>query len=251
MLLVSSGTDLGVGCLMVIVAVKFAVKDGSVSLACLGMQALSHIVSSLLIVLRMFNELLPDRDPEERCRSVIPDEDLRWEQERVDVSRERKMGVVLGVAMMASAAALLASAIRKFAEWGHVNAWDIQEQERFIHRRLHKMSAIIAFFGLGWYGLQTGMRLFGLWRLRRSQDVVRRCCAVSGVCFLFLLALGLAAVYEREWSWRAEPLVACLLAMATLAEGARILSVYSREGNGGSSAGADDAHSSSSGAGWY
>lgn len=234
LLLLASGSDLGVGCLVVIAAVRFAFKDGSASLGCLGVQALSHMVSSLLLVLRMFGELLPDRDPEERSRSVIPDEDLRWERDRQDVSRERKMGVVLGAAMMASAAALLASAIRKFLEWDQADPWQAEEQQRRINRELHQVSGIIAFFGLGWYAFQTAARLFGSWRLRRTRAIVRHCCAVSCVCFASLMALGLTAIYEREWSWRAEPIVACILALATLAEGARTVSAQSGEDDCGS-----------------
>jgi len=43
---------------------------------------------------------------------------------------------------------------------------------------------------------------------------------------LFCYVLGISASYQKEWSWKAEPICAAFLAIGSCIEGMRILYVY-------------------------
>ncbi len=49
---------------------------------------------------------------------------------------------------------------------------------------------------------------------------------VSFVSCLFCLVMGIGASYQREWSWKAEPISAAIMAVGCLVEGMRIIYVY-------------------------
>merc|ERR1711924_300819 len=79
---------------------------------------------------------------------------------------------------------------------------------------------------LAWYGavVYVGQALvrFVVARVLR-RHVIWHAFATSCVSMLFLLVLAVAAMEEKEWSWKAEPIAAIVLAFVTLAEGIRII----------------------------
>jgi len=61
-------------------------------------------------------------------------------------------------------------------------------------------------------------------KLRRS--ILWHGFVASVVSLVYLFILGFAASYEREWSWKAEPICAIALSFVTLFEGIRIIILH-------------------------
>jgi hypothetical protein len=198
---------------IMIVAFRYAYRDNGVSLYCMGMQAISHELSSVLLLVRFLGELLFYRTPE------ASDVDLLREKRRSSLFREQLCSVLMGMAMLISSVALLFKAFRKLKFW---DKWYLD------HIDMDKEAAIatdwLAWWGFGIYSLQALFRFFAGRRLRQS--LVWHAFWASVVSLLYLLVLGIAALEEKEWSWKAEPIAAIVLSFVTLAEGIRIIYEY-------------------------
>jgi len=206
--------DIAISGLMACVAFAHAYLDSGVSLYCLGMQSLSHGLSSCCLALRFFDELrLPKEAP------AGPEEGLLHRRRRAYLVRERCISITMGIVMYCSSAAFLFKAIRKAL------FWDVWYQD---HKNMDRDAAFATVF-LSWYGvcvysLQAVVR--GVVGAALKRAVVRDSVAASAVSLVFLLVLGIASTFEREWSWKAEPFAAMVLAVCSIGEGTRLLCTH-------------------------
>lgn len=213
-LLLSCVAD-GVGSAVIIVtSFKYAYRDNGVSLWCLGLQAVSHWLSSGLLGFRLYNELAAFRDEERSGGSS--DALLLRERRRKVLHREQAFSVTMGLVMLISCAALLFKAMRKIKFW---NRWYLDHRE--MDHEVELATDWLAWVGFSMYTLQAMGRLAAVCKLRLS--FVSHSLVVSVVSLCFLFVLGLAASYEREWSWKAEPIAAMVLSMVMLVEGIRVI----------------------------
>jgi len=67
-------------------------------------------------------------------------------------------------------------------------------------------------------------RFFAARKLDRR--IIWHAFVASVVSLIFLFVLGFAASYEKEWSWKAEPIAAIGLSFVTLIEGVRIIILH-------------------------
>jgi len=211
-LLAFSSLDLLASACLAGFAFSYAYRDEGVSLYCLGIQAISHLCSSLVLVMRFMWEMLPAREDD----SGVSDGCLLREQRRRDLHREQAFAITMGLAMMVSCAGLLFKAFRKIKFW---DVWYLDHAAQ--DKEIEKVTDLMAWWGFGGYVVQAMLRLLGARRLRRS--IVWHAFAVSTVSLLFFLALGVAASYEREWSWKAEPVAAIILVFVMLCESIRMV----------------------------
>merc|ERR1712032_946806 len=79
----------------------------------------------------------------------------------------------------------------------------------------------LAWYGLSVYTAQAVFRFAAGRKLKRG--MIWHGFFASVVSLLFLFILGIAASYEKEWSWKAEPIAAIALSSAALVEAVRIL----------------------------
>merc|ERR1719162_507465 len=85
-LLAFSSFDLLASAIFAGFAFRYAYRDDGVSLYCLGIQALSHLFSSMALVMRFMGELLPAR---EDLSGSVSDDCLLRETRRRDLHREQ------------------------------------------------------------------------------------------------------------------------------------------------------------------
>jgi hypothetical protein len=210
---IASFADVVASSSIMFVAFKYAYRDNGVSLYCLGMQAISHMLSSILLLVRLVGELLFYRTPDSN------DVALLREKRRNALLTEQGTSVCMGIVMLISSVALLFKAFRKLRFW---DKWYLD------HVDMDREAAIatdwLAWWGFGIYSLQALFRFFAARKLRQS--LVWHSFWASVVSLLYLLVLGIAAWEEKEWSWKAEPIAAIVLSMVTLAEGIRIIYEY-------------------------
>jgi hypothetical protein len=210
---IACGMDLVASTTIMAVAFKYAYRDNGVSLYCMGFQALSHELSSLLLLGRLSQELLFYKSPQ--GSETAP---LR-EQRRKSLVREQCCSVLMGIVMLISSVSLLFKAFRKLRFW---DKWykdhESMDQEAMI------ATDWLAWWGFGIYSIQAVFRFVAGRKLR--QALVWHCFVASMVSLVFLGVLGIAALEEKEWSWKAEPIAAIALAFVTLAEGIRIVYYY-------------------------
>jgi hypothetical protein len=211
--IIVSGLDLVASTVICVVAFKYAYRDNGVSLYCMGMQAISHELSSVLLVVRLGSELLFYKSPD------ASDVDMLKQKRRASLLREQGLSVFMGIIMLISSVSLLFKAFRKLRFW---NVWYKD------HVDMDREAAIatdwLAWWGFGIYSLQALFRFFAGRRLRQS--LVWHCFVASVVSLLYLFILGVAALEEKEWSWKAEPIAAIALSFVTLGEGIRIIYNY-------------------------
>mmetsp|Transcript_42582 Transcript_42582/g.97668 ORF Transcript_42582/g.97668 Transcript_42582/m.97668 type:complete len:288 (-) Transcript_42582:109-972(-) len=197
------------------VAWSHAYQDNGVSLYCLGIQTLSHLLSSLLLVLRFVGEL------RWRNRSSAIDEGdysagfLR-EMRHKTLLREQGVSVVMAIVMLISAAALVLKAARKLRFW---DKWEADHSA--VDKDAQETTEWLAWTGFAIYVLQAVLRFAAARALHIS--LLWHAAVTSVISFLFLLVMGIAAVEEKEWSWKAEPLTAIVLALVSIVEGIRIV----------------------------
>jgi len=211
----SSAVDVIVSGIIVGVAFRFAYRDNGVSLYCLGIQGISHILSSLLLGFRFVGELAVTQDEDN-------DDDthgLLRKRRRKFLVREQMLCEMMGIVMLLSSCGLLFKAFRKIRFWDewykdHIN----------MDAEVEWVTEFLAWYGFAVYLIQTVFRFCAGRRLRRS--IIWHAFVASLVSVLFLLVLGIAASYEKEWSWKAEPIAAIGLSFVTLAEGVRIVISY-------------------------
>jgi len=192
---------------------SYAYRDSGVSLWSMGIQVISHLLSSLMLLLRFCGEnALPSADDQGLLRS----------RRRRFLVREQIVSITMGLVMLLSSAALLFKAFRKIRFW---HKW-YQDQllREAMDSNVQFASEFLAWYGFSWYVVQAAVRLWAGMRLRRS--IVWHAFVASVVSVLFLLVLGLGASYQKEWSWKAEPIAAIILAFVTLAEAIRIVIMH-------------------------
>lgn len=197
-------------------AFKYAYRNEGISLACLGVQALSHLFSSLVLVMRFMAELLP---PREDVEGGVSDACLLREQRRRDLRREQAFAIAMGVAMMLSSAGLGFKAFRKIQFW---DQWYLDHSGQ--DEEVEKVTDLMAWWGFTGYSVQAMLRFAAAWKIRRS--VIWHGFTVSTVSLVFFLFLGLAASYEREWSWKAEPVTAIGLVFVMFCESVRMVILH-------------------------
>mmetsp|Transcript_67249 Transcript_67249/g.161180 ORF Transcript_67249/g.161180 Transcript_67249/m.161180 type:complete len:292 (+) Transcript_67249:97-972(+) len=206
--LVASGSFAGI-------AWSHAYRDNGVSLYCLGFQALSHFLSSALLLLRYVGEL------RWRNRGTAIDEGdfnagfLR-EMRHKTLLREQGVSVCMGLVMLISAAALILKAARKIRFW---DKWHVDH--RAMDEDAQQITEWLAWTGFGFYVVEALVRFAAARRLRMS--LLWHAAVTSVISLLFLLVLGIAAVEEKEWAWKAEPIAAIVLSLVTIVEGIRIV----------------------------
>lgn len=213
-LLMSCVADFFGSAVIIITSFKYAYRDNGVSLWCLGLQSIAHWLSSLLLGFRLYNELAAFRDEERSGGSS--DALLLRERRRKVLHREQAFSVTMGLVMLVSCAALLFKAMRKIKFW---NRWYLDHQD--MDREVELATDWLAWVGFSIYTLQAMLRLAAVCKLRLSYVTNSLVVSVVSLCFLFVL--GLAASYEREWSWKAEPIAAMVLSMVMLVEGIRVI----------------------------
>mmetsp|Transcript_14453 Transcript_14453/g.36534 ORF Transcript_14453/g.36534 Transcript_14453/m.36534 type:complete len:302 (-) Transcript_14453:442-1347(-) len=206
-----SAWDLLVSLVLACVSLAYAYRDDGVSLYCLSMQALSHLCSSFVLVLRFMGDLLPPRED----ASTVTDDDLLHERRRRDLRREQGFAISMAIAMMISCAALLFKAFRKLKFW---DLWFLDHTEQDME--IEKVTDLLAWCGFGGYVVQLGLRVLVARRLRKS--IIWHASAVSAVSLIFFCVLAVAASYEHEWSWKAEPIAAMVLILVMICESIRI-----------------------------
>jgi hypothetical protein len=207
------GMDLVASTTIMAVAFKYAYRDNGVSLYCMGFQALSHELSSLLLLVRLAQELLFYKSREGSEASLLR------ENRRRSLHREQALSIMMGIVMLISSVSLLFKAFRKLRFW---DKWYKDHQN--MDREAAEATDWLAWWGFFIYTAQALFRFFAGRRLRQS--LVWHCFIASVVSLLYLLVLGIAALEEKEWSWKAEPIAAIALAFVTLVEGIRIVYYY-------------------------
>lgn len=209
---VVSAMDLGASAVIFITAFKYAYLDNGVSLYCMGFQAVSHWLSSLLLVLRSLAELCPRKARDDTEVSLL-------EKRRTQLYTEQGVSVVMGCVMLISAASLLFKAFRKIRFW---DRWYLDHKD--MDAEAEVATDWLAWTGFSIYLLQAFLR--GVAAFKLKTHVFGHACVASVVSFLFLFVLGIAASYQREWSWKAEPIAAVVLSFAMLVEGVRVVFYY-------------------------
>jgi divalent metal cation (Fe/Co/Zn/Cd) transporter len=125
----------------------------------------------------------------------------------------------MGIVMLISSVSLLFKAFRKLRFW---DKW--HEDHRDMDQEAATVTDWLAWWGFGIYSVQAIIRCLAGRQLRQS--LVWHCFIASVVSLVYLLVLGIAALEEKEWSWKAEPIAAIALAFVTLVEGIRIVYFY-------------------------
>merc|ERR1712007_10919 len=121
--------------------------------------------------------------------------------------------------MLVSCAALLFKAARKLKFW---NVWYKDHQN--MDADAAWADEFLAWYGFSMYLLQACGRLVAAIKLKRM--ILWHGFWASVVSLLFLFVLGIAASYQKEWSWKAEPIAAMVLSIVTLIEAIRIVIMH-------------------------
>lgn len=194
----------------------FAYRTNGVSLWCMGIQSISHFLSSTMLLLRFCGErsFNMTQTNEEASSAGF----LRKSRRRFLV-REQIAAMVMGLVMLLSSAGLLFKAFRKIKFW---RVWYDDHDD--MDKETQWITEFLAWNGFSLYFLQAIFRLIAARKIRRS--FVWNTFVASVVSLLFLFLLGFAASYEKEWSWKAEPIAAIALSFVNLAEGLRIVVMH-------------------------
>jgi len=198
---------------MMIIAFKYAYRDGGVSLISMGFQMLSHWISSGLLLLRLVTEI--------RSKEGNVDQGLLLKRRRTQLYREQGLSVSMGLFLLVSSCAILFKAFRKLRFWGK---WYEDLDRHRMDKETEMISEWLAWTGFGLYVLHAGIRCIGASKVRIQ--LLSHTSVVSVISLVYLFVIGLAAVNEKEWSWKAEPIAAIVLVFVTLVEGIRIVFYY-------------------------
>lgn len=205
-----SVVDIIISAIIVIVAFRFAYRANGISLYCMGIQALSHWISSVLLAFRFKGERrLPDSSAQGLIRKT----------RRFLLVREQILSECMGIVMLISATGLLFKAFRKIKFW---DQWYLEHED--MDKEAQWATEFLAWYGFSMYLLQAGFRFKAARKLSRS--IIWHAFVASVVSLLFLFVLGLGASYQKEWSWKAEPIAAIVLSFVTLFEGVRIIIMH-------------------------
>jgi hypothetical protein len=214
---IASGLDIVISTTVMSIAFHHAYDDAGVSLWCLGIQALSHVLSSICLTFRFLGEL----SLLQRAREIdgsLSNGLLRKSRRRFLV-REQILSECMGIVLLLSSVALLFKAFRKIKFW---NVW--YKDHAAMDDRVQYITEVLAWYGMSVYILQVIVRFAAARKLKRQ--VIWHGFVASVVSVIFLFFLGLAASYEKAWSWKAEPIAAIALAFVTLIEGIRIVIMH-------------------------
>lgn len=212
-LVISSILDIMLSGIIIAIAFQFAYRANGVSLYCLAIQAMSHFISSVLLALRFCGELaLPDA-------ASLMHTGLIRKQRRTFLVREQVLCECMGIVMLISSVALLFKAFRKISHW---DKWYLDHTD--MDMEAEWATEFLAWYGFVVYLIQGVVRFCAARKLRRS--LVWHAFVASVVSLLFLFILGIAASYEKEWSWKAEPIAAILLVFVTIFEAVRIIIMH-------------------------
>jgi len=213
-LLITSITDIFISGVVCGVAFDYAYLDNGVSLYCLGLQVLSHWITSVLLLLRLAGEW---------CAPKVwgnhLEDQLLVQQQRTVLLREQALSIVMALAMLLSAAALVFKAARKIKFW---DVW--HEDHEDIDEELAWATKWLAMYGVIVYSIQSVTRGIAACFVRRL--MLTNALVVSIVTVIFCFVMGIAWFEEAEWSWKAEPLAALFLAMLTIVEAIRIVYLH-------------------------
>jgi len=207
----ASAADVVISGIIIIVSFSFAYRANGVSLYSMGIQAISHFISSLLLALRFKGEL--------SLTESGGMQGLLRKQRRTFLVREQILSESMGIVMLISATALLFKALRKIKFW---DQWYLDHQD--MDKEAEWATEFLAWYGFAVYTLQAIFRFLGARKLQRS--ILWHGFVASVVSLVFLFVLGFAASYEKEWSWKAEPIAAIALSLVTLVEGIRIIILH-------------------------
>lgn len=202
----------GVVCVM---SFSHAYNSIGASLYCMGLQSLSHWLSSLALALRFSGENRLFQSIE----SSPSNNGLLRKHRRRFLVREQILSITMGIVMLLSSAGMLFKAFRKIRFW---NQW--YKDHQLMDDDIQQTTEFLAWYSFALYLLQAIFRFVAGKKLRRS--IVWHGFIASVVSLVFLFFLGLAASYEKEWSWKAEPICAIVLVVVTLAEGIRIIIMH-------------------------
>jgi len=192
------------------VAFTYAYRAAGVSLWCLGIQAISHLLSSVLLTIRFLGELKLTDDTEE---SLLRDSRRKF------LYREQACSITMGLCLLVSSASMMFKAFRKFKFW---EKW--YQDHKNLDEEAQWCTEFLAWYGFAFWFIQALVRFYMGMKLKRS--IVWHAFWASVVSVLYLLVMGLAASYEKEGFWKAEPICACVLAFVNLVEGVRIVISY-------------------------
>eukprot|EP00929_Paragymnodinium_shiwhaense_P006775 TRINITY_DN110734_c0_g1_i1.p1 TRINITY_DN110734_c0_g1~~TRINITY_DN110734_c0_g1_i1.p1 ORF type:complete len:304 (-),score=63.71 TRINITY_DN110734_c0_g1_i1:85-996(-) len=215
---VASGLDLLGSGVIISTTFKYAFFDGGVSLYSLGCQAVSHWLSSLLLVLRFGVELRTIKEAE---GGVVDTSSLLLTRRRSQLHREQCISITMAIIMLFSSVALLFKAFRKLRFW---NSWYEESQRLAYDHEIQEVTAWLAWTGFSIYVLQAIFRVVAARKLKNC--LCTHGCVASFVSLVYLLVLGIAASYQKEWTWKAEPIAAICLVVVMLIEGIRITFYY-------------------------
>lgn len=201
---------------IVITSFSYAYHDAGVSLWCMGIQAFSHLLASLMLVLRFCGENSLPKSDEASVRGLLK------QRRRRLLNREQFLSITMGLTMLLSSAGLLFKAFRKIKFW-HRWHQDVAKREA-MDSEVQWVIEFLAWYGWSAYTLQAVFRFVAARKLRR--DLVWHSFWASMVSLLFLFVMGVAASNMKEWSWKAEPICAIALAFLTMIEAIRIVISY-------------------------
>jgi len=193
---------------------SYAYRVAGVSLWCMGIQAISHFLSSVMLMFRFAGERTAGQhEDEDEAANLMRRHRRRW------LVREQGVAICMGIVMLLSSAGLLFKAFRKIKFWG---VWYKDHED--MDKTAEKILEVLAWYGFAWYFIQAVFRFVSARKLRRS--LIWHGFVASVVSLVFLMLMGLAASYQKEWSWKAEPICAIALSFVTLAEGVRIVIMH-------------------------
>jgi len=193
-----------------IIAFAHAYRDTGVSLYCLGIQAISHALSSVLLALRFFGEF---RLPTQAPAGV---KGLLRKRRRRYLVREKYLNTLMGVVMLMSSAALIFKAIRKIKYW---NTWYLDHVG--LDEDVVTASTFLACYGCALYTIHAVFRGYCGYVMKRA--VVWNGFITSVVSLLFLLVIAVAVSFEHEHAWKAEPIAAIILSVVTTSHGGHLI----------------------------
>mmetsp|Transcript_15191 Transcript_15191/g.43751 ORF Transcript_15191/g.43751 Transcript_15191/m.43751 type:complete len:288 (-) Transcript_15191:294-1157(-) len=209
-----SGADMFMSLAILVVSWSFAYKDAGVSLWCMGLQAFSHFLSSAMLTFRFIGEARTGLHTDEASATrLLRKERRRW------LLREQIVAITMGLVMLLSSAGLLFKAFRKIKFW---KVWYKDHEQMNVEAQW--VLEFLAWWGFAIYLIQAVFRCVMAVKMRRV--ILWHGFVASVVSLLFLLSMGFAASYQKEWSWKAEPICAILLCFITLAEGVRIVIMH-------------------------
>jgi hypothetical protein len=212
-----SGLDVVMSAIIAGVALGYGYKDSGISLYCLAVQSISHWISSMTLALRFLTEgTMADTSTAGAAESQ---EVLLRTTRRNQLLREQALNVTMGCVMLISAAGLLFKAARKFRFW---NKWYLDHEE--FDKEAQFVMEFLAWYGFSIYVVTAVVRFVCARKLRRQ--LIWHGFIASIISLIFLFVLGVGASYQKEWSWKAEPIAAMVLCIVSLVEGVRVIIMH-------------------------